>query len=358
VSVNLTSDTSLATSAHRIVQVGEAGQSANFENVFGGSANDFIVGNAANNVIYGNGGNDTLKGDDGQDQLDGGQGNDLLMGGNQNDILSGGAGDDYLMGEAGNDLLDGGDGFNTLVGGVEDDSYLFFAATTNQIDTVVELTGEGTDTLNFAALTTTVMTNLASDTLMATTDHRIVWTGAAGQAANFENVTGGSGNDQITGNGVDNLLVGNGGDDTITGGSGNDILLGGIGNDTLQGSSGRNILIGGDGGDLLLGGTGEDLMLSGSYIYEGDSTVMQLLRTEWVSVNPYQTRVDHLLGTVPGGANDGLTLNLTTVVDDSGADYLIGDTGQDWFLANSIQDVITDQAVDEIFTHIDFWGIP
>ena len=355
VTVNLTSDTALATTAHRIVRVGAAGQSANFENVNGGSANDFITGNTANNVVYGNGGNDTLSGGDGSDHLDGGSGNDLLKGGNQDDVLVGGIGDDYLKGEAGQDFLDGGDGYNTLVGGVGDDKYVFRDATVNQIDTVVELTDEGNDTLDFTSLTTAVVANLTSDTTLATMNHRIVWTGGSGQAANFENVNGGAANDQITGNAADNLLRGNGGNDTLTGGAGNDILVGGDGNDTLKGISGRNILIGGTGADLLLGGTGEDILLAGSVSYASSNVGLQALLSEWVQVTSYQSRLEHLQGITPGGANGGYVLNPSSVSDDSGADYLTGSTGQDWYLANSTQDVITDKAVDEVFTHIDSW---
>ncbi len=355
VTVNLTSDTALATTAHRIVQVGAAGQAANFENVNGGSANDFVTGNAANNVVYGNGGNDTLAGGDGSDHLDGGSGNDLLKGGNQDDVLVGGIGDDYLKGEAGQDRLDGGDGYNTLAGGTEDDTYVFRDATVNQIDTVVELTDEGNDTLDFTSLTTAVVANLTSDTILATMNHRIVWTGGSGQAANFENVNGGAANDQITGNATDNLLRGNGGNDTLTGGVGNDILVGGDGNDTLKGISGRNILIGGTGADLLLGGTGEDILLAGSVSYASSNVGLQALLSEWVQATSYQSRLEHLQGITPGGANGGYVLNPTSVSDDTGADYLTGGTGQDWYLASSTQDVITDKAVDEIFTHIDGW---
>lgn len=355
VTVDLTNDANMAVSAHRNVQSRFTGGAINFENVNGGSADDSITGNAANNVIYGNGGNDSLRGGDGNDQLDGGLGNDLLIGGNQDDFLIGGAGDDYLKGEAGNDFLAGGAGFNTMVGGIGNDSYLFAAATVNQIDTVVEQSGEGTDLLNFSALTTAVTVNLTSDTALATMDHRIVQTGGAGQAAFFENVSGGSANDQITGNAANNVLFGNGGNDTLTGNGGNDILVGGAGNDTLKGTSGKNILIGGTGADLLLGGTGEDLMMSGSTVYDTDSVVLQYLLAEWTSGNTYQVRINHLLGITPGGANSTLTLNPTTAHRDADVDYLTGGSGQDWFLATSTQDVITDRAVDEVFTQIDTW---
>ena len=355
VTVNLTSDTTLATMAQRIVKVGSAGQSTHFENVFGGSANDFISGNAANNGLIGNGGNDTLNGGDGNDYLDGGDGNDLLKGGNDGDVLFGGLGNDFLMGESGSDVLNGGDGFNTLTGDLGDDTYVFDPATINQIDTVVELAAGGIDTLNFAALTTDVTVNLTSDTALATKAQRIVVVGSAGQSANFENAIGGSGNDQITGNAANNLLIGNAGNDTINGNGGNDILLGGEGNDVLQGVSGRNLLIGGTGADLLQGGTEGDLLLSGSSSFEANPAILQALLAEWVSANTYQSRVDHLLGNTGGGANGTFTLNSSTVTTDADADYLTGNAGQDWFLANSLQDVLTDKAVDEVFTQVDAW---
>jgi Ca2+-binding RTX toxin-like protein len=355
VTANLTSDTALATTIHQIVQVGSAGQSANFENVFGGSANDFFTGNASNNLLLGNGGNDTLNGGDGYDQLDGGQGADLLQGGNQDDVLIGGIGDDYLNGDAGSDYLDGGDGFNVYAGGVGDDRYIFRDATVNQVDTILEQSSEGTDTLDFSALTNAIYVNLTSDTGTVYTDFRIVQAGA-GQAANFENVIGGSGNDQIFGNGANNLLSGNGGNDTINGGAGDDILLGGQGNDVLQGVSGRNILIAGPGGDILQGGSDDDLLLAGSSIYESNPAILNALMAEWASGNPYQVRVDHLLGNVAGGLNTSFILSSSTVGNDIDADYLTGNGSQDWFLADSVQDVINDQDINETFTQIDAWN--
>jgi Ca2+-binding RTX toxin-like protein len=62
--------------------------------------------------------------------------------------------------------------------------------------------------------------NLASHT------NRTIRTTGAGQAANFENVTGGAGNDDITGNAADNVLFGNAGNDALDGGAGNDTLDG------------------------------------------------------------------------------------------------------------------------------------
>src|SRR5439155_125268 len=71
--------------------------------------------------------------------------------------------------------------------------------------------------------------------------NRVVLTTAAGQAANFENVNGGAGNDSITGNAASNSLTGNSGTDSLSGSSGNDTLTGGEGNDVMLGGTGNDI---------------------------------------------------------------------------------------------------------------------
>ena len=131
--------------------------------------------------------------------------------------------------------------------------------------------------------------------------------------------------------------------------------LGGGGNDTLKETSGRNLLIGGTGGDLLQGGTDEDLLLSGSSTYESDAVALNALLAEWASANPYQTRIDHLLGTSGGGFNGNSILSPSTVTNDTFIDYLTGNAGQDWFLDSSLQDIITDKAANEAFTDINTW---
>src|SRR5207248_628264 len=145
---------------------------AYFENVTGGAGNDSITGNAANNSLVGNAGSDTL---------------------------TGGAGDDALEGGAGNDAL---------VGSTGNDTYVFRTATAAEVDTVIELVGGGTDRLDFSTLAATdlLTVDLTSDAALATHANRTVQTGGAGQAANFERVTGGAGNDRITGNAADNVL--------------------------------------------------------------------------------------------------------------------------------------------------------
>jgi Ca2+-binding RTX toxin-like protein len=120
-----------------------------------------------------------------------------------------------------------GPGSDRLAGGAGDDVYLFRAAAPGEVDTVTELAGEGTDRLDFATLAATVgvTVDLSSGTAaLGSHSNRSLLVGAAGQAANFENVTGGAGDDQITGNAAANVLIGNAGNDTIHGGAGNDTL--------------------------------------------------------------------------------------------------------------------------------------
>jgi Ca2+-binding RTX toxin-like protein len=80
-------------------------------------------------------------------------------------------------------------------------------------DTIVEVTGEGSDTLDYSLYTAAVTVNLTTGTATST----------AG-ITNIENVTGGAGNDVIVGDGNANVLYGGAGNDTITGGAGADIL--------------------------------------------------------------------------------------------------------------------------------------
>ncbi len=64
------------------------------ENAIGGSGNDTVTGNSLANSLEGGAGDDTLFGAGGSDTLTGGEGNDALHGESGNDILDGGNGSD------------------------------------------------------------------------------------------------------------------------------------------------------------------------------------------------------------------------------------------------------------------------
>ncbi|MBR0793517.1 hypothetical protein JQ631_30940, partial [Bradyrhizobium manausense] len=166
-----------------------------------------------------------------------------LAGGAGDDVLLGLGGNDLLTGGAGNDRLDGGTGADSMTGGTGNDIFIV----DNIGDAVVELAGQGNDT---------VQTSLTSYTLGNNVEN-LIFTGTAaftGNGNELDNViAGGAGNDNLNGNAGDDTLIGNAGNDTLNGGDGNDALYGGAGNDTLNGAAGSDILEGGDGDDTLSG---------------------------------------------------------------------------------------------------------
>ena len=126
---------------------------------------------------------------------------------------TGNAGNNVITGNTGNNILNGGAGVDTLIGGLGNDTYIVDTAT----DTITELAGGGTDTIQ-SSVTYTIAALNNVETLTLT-----------GTAA--INGTGNAGNNVITGNTANNLLNGGGGNDTLNGGLGVDSLTGGVGND-------------------------------------------------------------------------------------------------------------------------------
>ena len=202
-------DYTLAANVENLVYVGTAGPEVS------------LAGNALANTItntsywamyaHGNGGNDTI------------------IGGSNSDELYGDGGNDRLEGNGGNDYLEGGAGTDTLVGGHGDDWY--FVETT--ADVVIELAGQGTDTVVAASASYTLGDNL-------------------------EYLYGGSTTGQtLRANALDNYVVGSSGNDILYGMAGTDILEGGSGNDTLVGGGGSDVLFGDVGADRFVFATGD-----------------------------------------------------------------------------------------------------
>lgn len=241
----------------------------------GNAGDDVLTGNGGDDILNGGIGADKLNGGVGNDSLDGGLGADQMAGGTGDDsyvvddsgdlvtenagdgtdqvtsaisytlganvenlvlsgtathgsgndlanivtgnavanVLFGGAGSDTLYGLGGDDVIDGGTGADTMVGGAGNDSYYV----DNAGDQVVELGGEGTDTV-FASLNYTLGDHVEN----------LVLSGSA--------VDG-------TGNGLDNILTGNALSNHLSGGAGNDRLSGGGGLDYLTGGSGSDTFV-------------------------------------------------------------------------------------------------------------------
>lgn len=88
--------------------------------------------------------------------------------------------------------------------------------------------GQGTDTLNFAAISSDVTIDLSAGAANSLFGHSL----GIGASTVIENAIGGDGADQFTGNAADNELSGMHGDDLLVGGAGDDVLDGGEGQDT------------------------------------------------------------------------------------------------------------------------------
>jgi Ca2+-binding RTX toxin-like protein len=240
--------------------VGQNGDTfINIENVTGGSGANTLIGDGNNNTLNGNGGNDTLRGGDGNDILNGGDGNDILETDQGIDTIDGGAGIDTLQVgalagagaiidlQAGTITHDGfsfvaGEtitGIENLIGGAFGDQ-LTGDASINNIDgnggdDIIDGAG-GNDILNGGTGTNTYSgasgsVNMNVDlTLGFATDSF----GDMDTISNFQNITGGSGDDTLSGTVGVNVINGGLGDDIINGRGGADTLDGGGGIDTYD----------------------------------------------------------------------------------------------------------------------------
>lgn len=269
-----------------------------------------VVGTAGADVLHGTADSETIR---------------ALAG---DDLLYGLAGDDTLMGGAGNDTLDGGAGNDQLVGGAGDDTYLFNEAG----DTIVELAGEGVDTVR-SSISTALADQVENLLLLGGAD----LDGGGNALAN-----------QLVGNGGANRLAGMAGDDALDGGAGNDVLDGGAGNDALAGGLGDDVYLVDASGDsvLELAGEGDDTVRAGVTYALTDN--VENLVLEGDARNGYGNALDnHLVGNDLDNYLDGGT----------GADLLEGGAGNDTYIVDSVGDRVVELAdggVDEIYSTISY----
>jgi Ca2+-binding RTX toxin-like protein len=192
----------------------------------------------------------------------------------QNDIIYTYGGDDMVLAKGGTDTVDLGSG----------DDVLFVNSSDLSTDTSLN-GGAGLDTLNFG-----VVRILHRDFSQRDESYDASVTinlSSTGNASNFENLVGTSGDDTLTGDSNDNIITGGTGSDTLNGGAGNDTLYddinhclfgstnsnclsqayvdyGSLGNDALNGDAGNDILIASAGDDTLDGGAGADTLTGGT----------------------------------------------------------------------------------------------
>ena len=355
-----------------------------FDNqITGGAGNDTLIGLAGDDTLIGNAGNDTLHGNEGKDLLIGGDGNDTLYGGLSDDVGNGGAGVDIIYGDEGNDRLDGGTGNDTMYGGTGDDQF----TVDSQGDTVVELAGQGYDTIQ-SSVNYTLSDSMDVEQLTARSNAGLILTGnlldnrinGGGGADTLygmdgndsifgalgnDHIEGGNGNDSVRGDAGNDTLYGNAGDDSLSGGDNTDTLYGGDGNDTLDGGTGIDTMVGGLGNDLYrvdqssdviqeTAGQGNDTVLTSVNFTLGDSMSIETLTASvdsglTLTGNSADNRIngrggaDTLLG---GGGNDVIYAGAgnEAIHGGLGFDQLRGEGGADHFIFDTLQDSGATQA--------------
>ncbi|MDF8335002.1 cadherin domain-containing protein [Novosphingobium cyanobacteriorum] len=223
-----------------------------------------------------------------------------LDGSSENDGIDGRGGDDQLFGFEGDDLLNGGVGNDTATGGTGDDTYVVDSTG----DIVVELAGEGTDT---------VRTTLSSYTLGANVEN-LIYTGTS-------NFTG-------TGNALANVLTGSLAADRLDGQAGADVMRGGGGSDTYVVDNVADVVIESQ-------NQGNDRVLSRvSYTLSDNVETLQLTTTKAINASG-NAGANTLIGNAGANVLDGR----------GGADTLTGGDGNDTFQMQRGEangDVVTD----------------
>jgi len=342
------------------------GFSLDIANIVNGTANsETLTGTTGRDAIYGFAANDTLNGGMGADTLVGGAGNDIYVvdnvgdivieltgegtdtvqssvtytltdnvenltltgtaaingtGNGLNNVLTGNVASNILTGGTGNDTLNGGAGADTLIGGAGNDIYVV----DNAGDVVIEIAGEGTDTVR-SSITYTLGDNIENLTLTGTTA-----------------ING-------TGNGLNNVLTGNVASNVLTGGIGNDTLNGGTGADTLIGGAGNDIYVVDNVGDLVVEAAGEGAdIVNASVSYTLSSEVENLTLTGTAAINGTgnalaNTLLGNAAANILSGGDGNDLLN-----GGAGADTLIGGNGDDSYIVDNVGDTVIENLAEGI----------
>jgi Ca2+-binding RTX toxin-like protein len=243
--------------------------------------------------------------------------------------------------------------YNTLVGGAGNDTYnlrdyVDGGHYTAHDNTIVEISGGGTDTVNyFGYWAETDYTYLADNVEnLNLREYADVGYGNAlgnvmradvGDVWNGTVMFGGDGNDTIFGSHYGDSLYGDGGNDSITGGNFNDDddwIYGGDGNDSLSGGNVTDVMDPGEAGyggdDSIYGQAGNDTISGGDTNFTGSTGY---------GYHAAYAGDDNLEGGYGDdlilGGNDRIRMNGSYGYIYGGEDWMYGDDGNDTIIGGN-----------------------
>jgi Ca2+-binding RTX toxin-like protein len=248
----------------------------------------------------------------------------LLEGTAADDVLTGTTRGEELIGLGGNDRLVGGGGSDVLSGGAGDDTYVI----DSDGATIIELAGEGFDTVESSVYSYTADKNIERIVLVE---------GASGYVAR-----GNVGSQELVGNSLDNHLDGGGGADEMRGGAGNDIYQ-------VDNTGDVVIELAGEGTDSVyatvsttLSANVEDGYLDseGNLSLTGNALANKLYGNEDGNVLDGGAGIDTLEG-FSGGDTYHVDSNSDRVIEqqDGGIDTIVRSSGSQFQLANHVENL-------------------
>ncbi|SOB96088.1 serralysin [Stappia indica] len=317
------------------------------ENATGGNGNDTLIGNSANNWLNGNAGADTMIGGAGNDTYIvensgdvivelAGEGTDsvrswisfelwrssqhlenLTLLGSSNLSGVGNTQANVITGNSGNNWLDGAQGADTMIGGLGNDTYIV----DNVGDTIVELVGQGTDT---------VISSVSFE-LWRSSQH-------------LENLTlSGSADLAGIGNIQANVIRGNSGNNWLDGAQGADTMIGGLGDDTyIVDNVGDTVVeLAGQGTDTVISSVSFELWRSSQHL----ENLTLSGSADLAGIGNIQANV--IRGNSGNNWIDGA----------QGADTMIGGLGNDTYIVDNVGDTVVElagQGTDTVISSVSF----